>query len=80
MEADGTITYAPTPGFTGTDTFDYQICSTVSPSVCATATVTIDVAATPNQPPVVGDGDRGDHGDGPGDRERHVSDPDTARR
>jgi VCBS repeat-containing protein len=55
VEANGTVTYAPTPGFTGTDTFDYEICSSVSPSVCATATVTITVSATPNQPPVVGD-------------------------
>ena len=56
VEADGSITYAPTPGFTGTDTFDYQVCSTVSPTVCGQATVTIEVLAAPNQPPVVGDG------------------------
>ena len=56
VEADGTITYSPTPGFTGTDSFDYQVCSTVSPTVCAIATVTVDVTASPNEPPVVGDG------------------------
>ncbi len=70
VEADGSITYAPTPGFTGTDTFDYQICSTVTPTVCATATVTIDVGAVPNQPPVVGDAKRRDDRHGPGDRKR----------
>ena len=56
VESGGSITYSPTPGFTGTDTFDYEVCSEVTPAVCAQATVTIEVLAAPNQPPVVGDG------------------------
>lgn len=42
--ADGTITYTPTAGFTGQDSFTYQICGQ-SPdnSVCAVATVYITV-------------------------------------
>ena len=59
VEADGSITYSPTPGFTGTDTFDYEVCSTVSPTICGQATVTVEVGAAPNQPPAVGDADGG---------------------
>ncbi len=54
VEGDGSVTYAPTAGFVGTDAFDYRICSQVTPSVCAEATVTIGVGAAPNRPPVVG--------------------------
>ena len=52
VEADGTVTYAPDPGFTGSDSFDYEICSEVTPTVCATATVTVSVT---NRAPTVGD-------------------------
>ena len=79
VEADGTITYSPTPGFTGTDTFDYEICSTVSPTVCATATVTVTVAATPNQPPVVGDATATTTATVPATGNVTVSDPDTGQ-
>lgn len=44
---NGTVTYTPNPGFRGTDTFSYQICTTASQTnptpVCAEATVTINV-------------------------------------
>jgi LPXTG-motif cell wall-anchored protein len=59
--ADGTITYTPEAGFTGTDSFDYRICSALDePEVeateieapCDTATVTISVTAPPPPPPV----------------------------
>uniref|UniRef100_UPI001CFBFBB8 Ig-like domain-containing protein n=1 Tax=Luteimonas panaciterrae TaxID=363885 RepID=UPI001CFBFBB8 len=45
INPDGTITYTPNPGFSGTDTFTYQICETLNPSNCDTATVTVTVAA-----------------------------------
>jgi hypothetical protein len=50
INADRTITYTPNAGFTGTDSFVYELCSVAStdaanPSGCDTATVTITVAA-----------------------------------
>ena len=47
---DGTITYTPDPGYSGTDTFVYQVCDTGA--LCDTATVTITVV---NDPPVAND-------------------------
>ncbi|RMI12887.1 DUF11 domain-containing protein [Cellulomonas triticagri] len=42
---DGLLVYTPAPGFSGTDTFTYQVCaSDVSPA-CDTATVTVLVVA-----------------------------------
>ncbi|GAB3165084.1 Ig-like domain-containing protein [Telluribacter humicola] len=45
VNSDNTITYTPSPGFTGTDEFTYQVCDDgcPTPSKCATATVTITV-------------------------------------
>jgi uncharacterized repeat protein (TIGR01451 family) len=43
INADGTVTYTPAPGFAGTDTFTYRICENGNPANCATATVTITV-------------------------------------
>ena len=48
---NGEITYTPDPGFTGVDTFEYEVCD--DDSECDTATVTITVTA--NQPPVAND-------------------------
>ncbi|MDX1522765.1 MAG: Ig-like domain-containing protein, partial [Anaerolineae bacterium] len=45
---DGTITYTPNPGYTGSDSFVYEICDT--DSLCSTATVSITVSV--NVPPV----------------------------
>ena len=42
--ADGTITYTSNSGFTGTDTYIYQICDKANPTVCETATVTVVVS------------------------------------
>ncbi|MEN9221164.1 MAG: Ig-like domain-containing protein, partial [Thermostichus sp. BF3_bins_97] len=48
----GAITYTPNPGFTGTDTFVYQVCDTSDPPLCDTATVTVTVGTvTPTLPP-----------------------------
>ena len=48
INADGTITYTPNAGFTGTDEFEYELCSIPSedpqnPSGCDTALVTVTV-------------------------------------
>lgn len=49
----GEITYTPTTGFIGMDTYTYQICDDGTPSLCSTATVTITVnPAVTNQAPV----------------------------
>ncbi|QXP73188.1 endonuclease [Tenacibaculum sp. AHE15PA] len=39
-----TYIYTPSNNFSGEDTFNYTICSKVSPEICSTATVTINVA------------------------------------
>ena len=43
VNANGTVTFTPTPGFVGVATFKYQVCDTGTPSLCDTAVVTIDV-------------------------------------
>ncbi|MCP1386533.1 Ig-like domain-containing protein, partial [Runella salmonicolor] len=58
FNADGTVTYTPTTGFVGKDSFTYRICDNGSPSLCDTATVSVEVLATPlagNKPPVAVD-------------------------
>ncbi|WP_285114151.1 Ig-like domain-containing protein [Leifsonia sp. fls2-241-R2A-40a] len=50
--ATGTAVYTPAPGFTGTDTFQYRICSPTAPSLCDSALVTVTVLPG-NDPPVV---------------------------
>ncbi len=48
INGNGTITFTPNPGFSGTSTFQYQICDNGTPALCATATVTINVAPDSN--------------------------------
>ncbi|MBX2998998.1 MAG: carboxypeptidase regulatory-like domain-containing protein [Caldilineaceae bacterium] len=44
---DGTFTYTPNPGFTGTDSFTYQVCLPApNQTICDTATVTIRILDT----------------------------------
>ncbi len=46
VNADGTYTYTPNTGFTGTDTFSYVVCNSAAPtSLCDTARVFIAVAS-----------------------------------
>lgn len=45
VNPDGTISYTPNQGTSGTDTFIYTICDKVNPSVCDTAKVTILINA-----------------------------------
>lgn len=56
---DGTFTYTPDPAFTGIDSYTYRICDDGVPSLCDTATVTIDVLpdinGPDNDPPFAGD-------------------------
>ena len=47
VNPDGTVVYTPVQGFTGNDTFTYQVCDTSTPTpVCSTATVTVTVDKT----------------------------------
>ncbi|MEM7105474.1 MAG: Ig-like domain-containing protein [Bacteroidota bacterium] len=59
LNPDGSYTYTPDPGFTGEDTFMYEVCDDGVPGpLCTTATVTIDVIDTTdgeNDPPVAND-------------------------
>ena len=43
INADGSYTYTPNPGFKGLDRFTYQICDNGTPSLCDTAEVVIDI-------------------------------------
>ncbi|NEP50516.1 MAG: tandem-95 repeat protein [Moorea sp. SIO3C2] len=54
VNQDGTITYTPVDGFTGTDSFTYQIDDGNSPPATATVNVNVDVT-TVNQSPVAAD-------------------------
>ena len=51
--SDGTVTYIPNAGFTGTDSFSYTVIDGNGGSDMATVSVT--VSAAPNTPPVAGD-------------------------
>lgn len=53
VNSDGTITYTPDPGFSGNDSFTYEVCDTTA--LCATATVTVTVDAAPSPPVAVND-------------------------
>ncbi|WP_170061094.1 Ig-like domain-containing protein [Spirosoma aerolatum] len=46
LNSDGTFTYTPPPGYSGTATFLYTICDKTSPTVCSTATVGINVSCS----------------------------------
>jgi hypothetical protein len=58
IEDDGTVTYTPDPGFSGTDTFTYTACDDAEQCVTQSVTVTVtpvgadDTATTPGEAPV----------------------------
>ena len=54
VDGDGSYTYDPPTGFSGTDSFTYTVCDDGTPSLCGGATVTIEVSAV-NDPPVADD-------------------------
>ncbi len=56
INADGTVTYTPDAGFTGTDVFTYTVCDTSDPAICQTGTVTVTVVPT-DMPEVTTAGD-----------------------
>lgn len=60
---DGTVTYTPNDGFSGTDSFTYQACD--PDGACDTATVFVDVAGTNAAPMVVDDTATVDEDSGP---------------
>ena len=43
VNADGTYTYTPSPGYSGADSFTYRLCTADTPPVCTTATVDLFV-------------------------------------
>lgn len=46
VNPDGSVTFTPAPGFTGTTTYSYRVCDNSRPTpVCATAVVTVTVNA-----------------------------------
>ena len=45
VNADGSITYLPNANSSGPDSYTYTVCETANPSNCATARVSINVAA-----------------------------------
>ncbi|WP_151895358.1 cadherin-like domain-containing protein, partial [Patiriisocius marinistellae] len=51
----GEVTYTPDPDFTGTDTFEYQVCDDGTPVICDTATVTVTVDPVNDGPVAVDD-------------------------
>jgi hypothetical protein len=51
INPDGTVTYTPRPGASGTDTFTYTVCQTPEPLTCTTATVTVEVSERPTVVP-----------------------------
>jgi gliding motility-associated-like protein len=55
INANGTYTYKPDTNFNGSDSFRYEVCDNRTPSMCATATVTIMVLAADDAPLAVDD-------------------------
>ncbi|MCP9766263.1 SdrD B-like domain-containing protein [Lacihabitans soyangensis] len=49
INSDGTIKYTPNPTFTGTDQFEYRVCSLEDPTLCdiALVNVTVSCASSP---------------------------------
>lgn len=47
LNADGSFSYTPNPGFTGIDTFDYHVSDTLTDSNLATVTITINDTQAP---------------------------------
>ncbi len=58
LNANGTYTYTPAPGFSGTDVINYQVCDLGAPSLCSSSSLTITVTP-PNAAPDAGADDGG---------------------
>jgi hypothetical protein len=57
--SNGNITFTPNNGYTGVTSYTYQVCDNGSPSLCATAIVTITVLGATNAAPVANDDNGG---------------------
>jgi len=55
FNADGTYTYTPNPNFNGVDSFVYEICDDIDPTICDQATVTITVSPVNDVPSAIDD-------------------------
>ncbi len=73
-KTDGTVDYQPNSGFTGDDSFTYEVCDTGA--LCDTAIVTVSVGPL-NQPPVANDVTATTDEDVVGNWAPNVSDPDS---
>ena len=51
LDAIGHVTYRPNPGFSGTDTFVYQVCDPIGACDTAVASVTVSPPGSDNAPP-----------------------------
>ena len=51
-DGNGTFTYTPTAGYSGSDSFNYEVCD--SEGLCDSATVNITIITSTNSPPTVG--------------------------
>ncbi|MCF8234052.1 MAG: LruC domain-containing protein [Bacteroidales bacterium] len=68
LNSDGTYTYTPDNGYTGTDTFEYEVCD--DNSLCAQATITVTVTGGGGGTDTDGDGVDDDDDDYPDDPDR----------
>ncbi len=59
LNINGTYTYTPTTGYSGTDSFEYEVCDDGSPILCDTAIVTLTIVAVNNAPIAVDDAGNG---------------------
>ena len=48
IETDGTYTFVPVPGFTGTEAVEYTVCDDGNPQACETATLYLTVLPVDN--------------------------------
>jgi len=65
INTDGTYTYTPNSGFSGTDIFVYEVCDNGNPVLCDQAKVTIkviDISGTNNAPVAINDSYQGSVG------------------
>ncbi len=52
---DGTITYTPTGGYHGSDSFTYRVCDTTDPTPLCSADATVSITVTPLAPVATAD-------------------------
>ncbi|HRH01674.1 MAG TPA: Ig-like domain-containing protein [Bacteroidia bacterium] len=50
LNSNGTFTYVPDVNYFGSDTFVYSVCDDGSPSLCSTASVTLNITASNDAP------------------------------